>query len=83
MRSKESETGMIRHIVKRGFDEYKPGDEYIPKGDKNEKAIIEFFCYTEEVEEAEAVKDYVCECGRSFEKPQGLSAHKRFCKGGK
>lgn len=70
----ESEMAMIKYIVKRGFDDYKPGDEYIPTGDKNERTIIEFFCYIEDV-------GYTCECGRSFEKPQGLAAHKRFCKG--
>ena len=25
-------------------------------------------------------KEYKCECGRVFDTPQGLGAHKRFCK---
>lgn len=65
-----------KHIVRRAFDDRKPGDEYIPNGDKNEKTIIEFFCRTEDVQENTCEK-----CGRSFEKPQGLAGHKRHCKG--
>ena len=27
-------------------------------------------------------KTYECKCGREFDSPQGLGAHKRFCKEG-
>lgn len=34
------------YIVRRAFDEYRPGDEFKPTGGKNDARIIEFYCDT-------------------------------------
>jgi len=42
---KEIKTNQTKtYIVRRAFDEYRPGDEFIPTGAKNDKLIIELYC---------------------------------------
>ena len=42
---KEIRTKQTRkYIIRRAFDEYQPGDEFIPTGHRNDKVIIEHYC---------------------------------------
>jgi len=33
-----------KYIIRRAIDEYRPGDEFVPTGAKNDKLIIEHYC---------------------------------------
>lgn len=78
----------IEHVAKKDFkyggEIIKKGQTFAPLGGRWDKKIMNpenGMVFVREVEEPAAV--YSCDkCGREFSKPQGLSAHKRHCKGG-
>ena len=66
-----------KYIVRRAFDDYKPGDEFIPPGKKNDELIIEYYC---DIEYIELKGKGVCPgCGEEFKR---LELHAEHCKGG-
>jgi len=64
-----------KYYVRRRFDDYKVGEEFVPNGHPNDEFIIEYYC---DIEYLEAPKNGVCPgCGKTFKR---LDMHK--CKGG-
>lgn len=57
-----------KYIVRRPFDEYEKGDEFIPTGKRNDKMIIEYYCDVAYIE-----RDVCPGCGKEFKR---LDMHK-------
>ena len=77
----------IEHVAKKEFKYgdkiIKKGQVFAPQGGRWDKKIMNPDNGMVFVREVEEVSANVCEdCGREFDKPQGLSAHMRHCKGG-
>jgi hypothetical protein len=67
-----------RYIVRRRFDGYQIGDEFIPTGARNDELIIEYYC---DIENIELKGEGVCPgCGKEYKR---LEMHLKHCKGGK